>query len=187
MDNKKNTPIDRENIQEKYKWDLESMYANNEAWEEDFEKVKVLVKEISKYKGKTVESSSKLLEVLKLKDDLYRKISNVLVYARMRLDEDSRKSTYQALTDRATNLYVLVNSETSFIVPEILSLEEDDLEKYMQEEEGLKLYEHYLEDVLRGKNHVLSQKEEALLAEIGEMASTQKLFLCYDADMKFPL
>lgn len=188
MDNKKKIPMDRENIQEKYKWDLESMYENNEEWEEDFKSVKELVKEISKYKGKTVESSSKLLEVLKLKDDLYRKISNVLVYARMRLDEDSRESTYQALTDRATNLYVLVNSKTSFIVPEILSLEEDDLEKYLQEEEGLKLYEHYLEDVLRGKNHVLSQKEEALLAEIGEMASTPETVfsMLSDADIKFP-
>lgn len=188
MKNEKNTIMDRSDILEEYKWDLESMYVDDEAWEKDFENVKKLVKEISKYKGKTVESSNTLLEVLKLRDNLYRTISNVLVYARMRLDEDSRNGTYQALTDRATNLYVLVNGETSFIVPEILSLEEKDLESFLDKEEGLRVYTHYLEDVLRGKKHILSKSEEALLAQIGEMSNTPETIfsMLSNADMKFP-
>lgn len=188
MDNKKGTLINREDISGKYKWDLESMYKDDKAWEKDFKKVKLLAEEISKYKGRTVENSSMLLKVLKLRDDLYRIISNVVVYANMRSDEDSRKATYQALTDRATNLAVLANEKSSFIVPEILSLGEKDLEKYLEEEEKLKIYGHYLENVLRMKSHVLPENEEALLAQIGEMASTPETVfsMLSDADMKFP-
>ena len=131
MDNEKTGLLERDQISKEYKWDLESMYENDELWEEDFKKVKVLADEIVVYSGKTVENSKNLMKVLVLKDNLYRLSYNVLVYARMRSDEDSRNSTYQALTDRAMGLAALVQEKTSFIVPEILSLDKSEMEKYI--------------------------------------------------------
>ena len=188
MDNEKTGLLERDQISMEHKWDLESMYANDEQWEEDFKKVKALADEIEVYKGKTVESSKTLLEVLVLKDELYRLAYNVLVYARMRSDEDSRKSTYQALTDRGMGLTALVQEKTSFIVPEILSLDEKDIENYINEEKDLKIYSHYLDTVLRKKDHVLSQREEALLAQMSEVSEApQNTFsMLNNADIKFP-
>ncbi|WP_077370029.1 oligoendopeptidase F [Anaerosalibacter sp. Marseille-P3206] len=188
MDIEKTGLLEREEIPVKYKWDLESMYANNELWEKDFEKVKTLANEIEVYSGKTVESSKNLLDVLVLKDELYRLSYNVLVYARMRSDEDSRNSTYQALTDRAMGLAALVQEKTSFIVPEILSLDESEMEKYINEQKDLEVYRHFLDTILRKKEHVLSQREEALLAQMSEVSeSPQNTFsMLNNADIKFP-
>lgn len=181
-------PLGRNEISEEYKWDLESMYEKDELWEKDYKKVKELAKQILNYQGKVASKSQSLLQVLKLRDDLFRKTENVICYARMRLDQDTRDSKYQALADRAMSLYVLVEEKTSFIVPEILSMDKETIEKYMQEEEGLKLYKHYLEEVLNKKEHVLSPKEEALLAQMGEIANAPDAIysMLNDADIRFP-
>ena len=187
MDNEKTVLLERNEIPNEYKWDLEAMYENNELWEEDFKKVKVLADEIEVYSGKTVESSKNLMKVLVLKDNLYRLSYNVLVYARMRSDEDSRNSTYQALTDRAMGLAALVQAKTSFIIPEILALDESEMEKYISEEKDLEVYRHFLDTILRKKDHVLSQREEELLAQMSEVSeSPQNTFsMLNNADIKF--
>lgn len=187
MDNEKTVLLERNEIPKEYKWDLEAMYENDELWEEDFKKVKVLADEIEVYSGKTVESSKNLMKVLVLKDNLYRLSYNVLVYARMRSDEDSRNSTYQALTDRAMGLAALVQAKTSFIIPEILALDESEMEKYISEEKDLEVYRHFLDTILRKKDHVLSQREEELLAQMSEVSeSPQNTFsMLNNADIKF--
>lgn len=189
MGDEKNGILEREEIDAKYKWDLESMYANDELWEEDFKKAQGLAEKVTEYKGRTVESSATLLEVLKLRDELFRLTENVVVYARMRSDEDSRKSTYQALADRGMSLAAQIEEKASFIIPEILLLDESDLKKYLEEEEGLKIYAHYLEKAFGKKEHILSKEEEALLAQMGEVAnSPENVFsMLNDADIKFPI
>lgn len=189
MADEKNRILEREEIDAKYKWDLESMYANDELWEEDFKKAQGLAEKVTEYKGRTVESSATLLEVLKLRDELFRLTENVVVYARMRSDEDSRKSTYQALADRGMSLAAQIEEKASFIIPEILLLDESDLKKYLEEEEGLKIYAHYLEKAFGKKEHILSKEEEALLAQMGEVAnSPENVFsMLNDADIKFPI
>lgn len=189
MGDEKNGILEREEIDAKYKWDLESMYANDELWEEDFKKAQGLAEKVTEYKGRTVESSATLLEVLKLRDELFRLTENVVVYARMRSDEDSRKSTYQALADRGMSLAAQIEEKASFIIPEILLLDESDLKKYLEEEEGLKIYAHYLEKAFGKKEHILSKEEEALLAQMGEVAnSPENVFsMLNNADIKFPI
>lgn len=188
MSSEKREPMERQEIQMEFKWDLESMYENNDLWEKGFSKAKSLAEEIEKFKGRTVESGKTLLEVLKLRDELYRITENILTYARMRHDEDSRNSIYQALSDRGMNLYVVVEEKASYIVPEILSVDVDTIEKFYAEEKGLELYKHYLDEVMKKKDHVLSPKEEALLAQMGEVANSPEstYSMLSDADIKFP-
>lgn len=188
MDRENTGLLERKEIPKDYKWDIKSMYENDELWEKDFNKAKKLAVEIETYKGKTVESSSNLLKVLELKDELYRLSYNVYGYARMRSDEDSRNSTYQALADRAMGLLAFVQESTSFVIPEILSVEKDDIERYIAEKKGLELYNHYLDSILRKKEHVLTQREEALLAQMTELGeSPQNTFsMLNNADLKFP-
>jgi len=186
---KKGEVLERNEIPREYKWDLKSMYESDELWEKDFNKVKELSDEIIKFKGKVVENSNSLYEVLTKRDKILRLINNVFAYTHMRLDEDSRNSTYQALNDRAMNLSVLVSEKTSFIVPEILTLSEKDISRFFEEKEELKLYGQYLKEVLRQKQHVLSPTEEALIAQTGEIrnASSNTFSMLNNADLKFPV
>ncbi|QIB26393.1 oligoendopeptidase F [Caloranaerobacter azorensis] len=178
---------DRNQIEEKFKWNLESMYENDEKWEEDFQIVKKLIEQIKQYKNRVGESGKTLLEVLELESKILRIVENVYTYAKMRKDEDTRNDKYQALTDRATSLMVEVEESTSFIVPEILLIDESILNDYFENVEGLKLYRHYIERIVRRKKHYLSPEEEAIIAQAGELAnSPETIFgMLNNADMKF--
>lgn len=44
--------MDREKIEEKYKWKLEDLYENKEEYDKDLIKLSELVDEFEKYKGK---------------------------------------------------------------------------------------------------------------------------------------
>ncbi len=180
---------ERKDIPKEYIWDLESLYSNLEAWEKDYEKALNLANDFLKHKDKVTISSENLYNTLKDRDELYRVVSNLYTYSRMKLDEDTRISDSQALESKGLNLYVQVEEKTSFLVPEILTLDSNTLEKYYVEKEELKLYKQYLDDLLRQKDHVLSAREESILAQMGEVASAphQIFSMLSDADMKFPV
>ncbi|MEQ2129469.1 oligoendopeptidase F [Caldanaerobacter subterraneus KAk] len=178
---------ERSEIDERYKWRLEDIYENEELWEEDYRKVKELLKEIVKFKGK-IKTSKDLLEVLKLNDQIGMTASKIFAYARMRRDEDNTNSKYQALSDKAMRLNIEVMSATSFIVPEILSIETEKLRNMIEELEELKIYKQYIEDLIRYKPHVLSPEGEKILAEaetLAESVSTIYSMLNH-ADLRFP-
>mgnify|MGYP000846012792 CR=1 FL=1 len=180
---------ERKDIPNEYKWDLESMYESVDAWNEDYKKCVKLSKEFEEFRGKVVNSSENLLNTLKKRDELYRLVENLYVYTHMKLDEDTRLGSSQELSGKGLSLYVEVEEKTSFLIPEILTLNEDKLNTYMDEQKELKLYKHYLDDILRMREHILSAREESILAQMGEVAnSPQKIYsMLNNADLKFPV
>ena len=178
----------RDEIDAKYKWVLEDIYENNEKWEEDFEKVRKLSEDIKKFKGTLGESDARLLECLRLCDDMLSMNEKVFVYARMRKDEDNSNATYQALADRAATLSTEVYASVSFMVPEIISIPEERLLGFLDKNEELQLYRHFINDILRQKKHTLSEREEEILALSSEIAQTSRdVFTMFNnADIKFP-
>ncbi|QDX40494.1 oligoendopeptidase F [Salarchaeum sp. JOR-1] len=179
---------ERSDIAEEYKWDLESIYATDEAWEEAFETVKGRLDDLSNYEGHATEDGDTLLDVLELRDELMREVAKVSSYARMRSDEDTRDQEYQALSARASSLVSQASSAASFIEPAIQELSEDDIAEMVAETEGLDEYEHYFEDVLRQKDHTRSAEIEELLSELGEVtgAPGDIYSMLTNADMTFP-
>ncbi|HHV39042.1 MAG TPA: oligoendopeptidase F [Tepidimicrobium sp.] len=188
MENKKVELKERKDIPKEYTWDLESMYKDIESWERDMEEVGKRAEEYTKYEGKVGESAETLLNALKDRDAIYRTASNVYSYANMRLDQDTRVGESQALLDRALAVYVKVQESTSFLIPEILQIDEEKLNRYYEENNQLNIYRHHLDDILRQKDHVLSTKEENLLAQMGEITSApEQIFsMLNNADMRFP-
>jgi len=178
----------RDEIPEEHKWQLEDIYASNELWEADYKKVKTMSDKLSPYKEKMAESAEMLLECLKLSTEMTRLFEKVYVYAHMRSHEDSTNSFYQGLADRVDSLGVTVNSANSFVVPGILDIPDDMLEVFFKENEGLKHYDRFLEEIRRMKPHVLSASEEQLLAMTGEMAQAPETIfgMLNNADIKFP-
>ncbi|MFO7154945.1 MAG: oligoendopeptidase F, partial [Caldicoprobacter oshimai] len=177
----------RNEIDEKYKWRLEDIYENEELWEEDYKSTKQLLEEIAGFKGK-INTAENLLKVLKLNDQIGMKIEKIFAYARMRRDEDNTNPRYQALTDRAMQLSIEASSATSFIAPEILSIDEGKLRAMIEKLEELKVYRQYLDNLLRYKSHVLSPEEERILAETQTMAqSISNIYtMLNNADLRFP-
>lgn len=179
----------RAEIDNKYKWNLEAIYSNENLWEEDFLTVRKLVAEIVALQGTMAQSAEALLKIMQLSDELGRKSEKLYVYARMRRDENNANSVYQGLFDRAESLSVEVSSATAFIVPEILTIPEENLKTFLQQNQELAIYKHSFDEILRQKEHILSAQEERLLAMAADlsMASHNIFTMLNNADIKFPV
>ncbi len=187
MATNKNLPK-REDINLQFKWKLEDVYSDISLWEKDFKKVKGIAIQIEGFKGKLAESSQMLLDCLKMSDELLSLNDKVFVFARMKRDEDNGNSTYQALTDRASTLATEVFAAISFIVPEMLNIPEDKLLSYAKSDKELSVYLFMIQESLRQKEHILSEKEEQLLAMSAEIsdAAGDVFTMFNNADIKFP-
>ena len=188
MSGKRNNALpSRDEIDEKYKWKLEEIYASDSDWEEDFKKVRRMAEKTAGYKGRLAGDMNTLLECLRLSDDMMALNDKLFVYAKMRRDENNANPAYQALTDRATALATEVYASAAFIIPEIISIDEAVLEKGMKEVEGLALYRHYFSELMRRKEHTLSDREEELLALSSEVSqAASDIFTMFNnADIKF--
>ena len=179
---------ERSEIESKYKWDLESIYATDDEWEEAVDEVEDRIDELSAYEGRATEDGETLLAVLELRDEVYRTLEQVVSYARMRKDEDTADQHYQALSSRGMSLASQVDSASSFLEPEIQDVDRDELDRMIEETDGLELYDHYLYDVLRTAEHTRSAEVENVLAELGEVtgASGEVYNMLMDSDMEFP-
>ncbi|TYQ14911.1 UNVERIFIED_CONTAM: oligoendopeptidase F [Acetivibrio alkalicellulosi] len=178
----------RNEIDDKYKWNLEDIYENIDIWEEDFKKVREYISKVVTFKGILKESPNKLLECLKTSNQLMSLCDKLFVYARMKKDENNSDPIYQGLADRASTLCTESYASISFILPEIVSLPEDTLNKFIESNTELKVYIHFFNEVLRQKEHVLSEREEELLALSSEISgSAREIFTMFNnADLKFP-
>lgn len=179
----------REEIEEIYKWDLSSLYENDELWEKAYVNVQSAIKDIQEYKGNLFDSSNVFKQAVELELELSRNVSRLFTYAKMKQDENTQIADYQAMTSRAESLSFEVEEATAFMTTELLANEYSVIEEYMNEDADLKLYEKYFKDLFKKKVHILSESEEKLLAQMGEVGSVaQNAFgMLNNADLKFPI
>lgn len=147
-------------------WNLSKIYASISDYEKDYDVVKKLMADISKYQTHILDSSKSLLELLDLDQKTERIIGKMANYAYRKYDEDLSNVDSQKLVGNFDKLYTEYSQNGSFIVPEILKGDYSLIEKYIKEEEGLKEYELLLKRIFRNKPHVLSEKEENILSSM---------------------
>ena len=179
--------LHRNEQNKEFKWKLEHIFSSDNEWEKAFKEIKDLCTEITSFKSKLSSSEEKLLSCLKLKDKINSKLKSVYVYANMRFHEDMTNTTYQSLSDRSESLSITVSSSISFIVPEILSIDEKTIASFIKSSKELQFYEFYLKEMLRNKQHVLSLEEEVLLAKAAVIGqSPQTIYSMFNnADIEF--
>ncbi|EGT4785919.1 TPA: oligoendopeptidase F [Clostridioides difficile] len=178
---------DRSIIEEKYKWKIDKMYSSKEEIEKDISKVKNLIQEVKEYKGKLSESKENLYKVLNISESASRIVQNLYVYTHMKQHEDTRINDNQGRATKTEMLSTDLGVATSYIVPEILAIEENKLSEYLKDEK-LSFYTKYIKDILRDKPHTLSEREEEILAATSELSTIPENvydMLAY-ADMEFP-
>ena len=178
----------RSDIAEKDKWAIEDMYATDEAWEQDLARAKEMPEKIASYKGLLSTDSAKLLEYLRADDDMTVLLESLINYAQRRNDEDTRDAKYQDMVSRLEMLFVDISGAAAFVTPEILSIDDDTMERFFREQPEMELYRLCIDRVRRKRAHILSEAEERIMALTGEMTgSPDNIFSMFnDADLKFP-
>ena len=178
----------RSEVPEQFKWALEDIYPTDEKWAEDLQKLKSMPERIAAFKGRLGDSAQTLYDFMQLSDEISVLCDSLGNYAQRRSDEDTANAKYQGFLGQLMNAYVAVNSAGSFETPEIISIEEEKLDKFYEEKPELKLYKRALDKLRRKKAHILSEAEEKILALTGEMGqSPENIYSMFsDADLRFP-
>ncbi|MEK3887398.1 oligoendopeptidase F [Bacillus sp. FSL K6-3431] len=179
----------RSTISEDLTWKLEDIFPTDELWEKEYEGLKASLTEAAKFRGKIHESAKALLDVLEYQSKVSERMGKLYTYAHMRYDQDTGNAHYQGLNARAESLYTQVASAFSYVVPEILAMEESEIAIFLAENKELQLYRQALEEINLQRGHVLSAEQEAMLAEASEVlsASSTTFGMLNNADMEFPI
>lgn len=178
----------REEIEQKYKWNMQDMYATDELWEEEVQLVLKLATEIETYKGSLSNSAKTLLDFCKKEDEISYYADRVYVYANQRYHEDTTVAKYQGYSAKADNMMVALSSALSFASPEILEIDEATLESFYKEEPELEKYRLSISRILRKKEHIRNKEVEEVLAQAGDLTvAPSNIYSMFDnADIKFP-
>lgn len=179
----------RKEVPEHLTWDLTTIFSTDNEWEKEFEQLQTEIPKIKEFQHTLGESSDKLLAVLKYQDEISERLGKLYVYAHMRYDEDTTNSFYQGMNQKAESILTFASSEMSYIVPEILQIEEETLKSFIRENEELQLYGKTLDEIMRQRAHILSEKEEMLLSEASDaMQTASNTFgMLNNADLTFPV
>ena len=178
----------REEVAWEDKWAIEDLYENDEKWTQDYELLKEEISRMEEFQGHLGESAQLLLKMQKTSDRLNALAEKVYVYAGQRLHENTDNGRYQNLADMAQTLLVQLDEACAYIEPELLALPEGTVERFLEEEEELKEYRQYFENMIRQREHVRSREVEELLASVGELSEAPKdIFTMFNnADIRFP-
>ncbi|MDK2866564.1 MAG: oligoendopeptidase [Clostridiales bacterium] len=168
-------------------WDLSDLYDSLEAWEAAFLEVKALAKTFKAYSGRLYESAEILYEAIQAKEHAERTLSNVMTYARLKHDEDTKNAVYQSLATRVEALASEYGEMTAFYAPELMAGEYAKIEAFVEQYAPLAVYRYYFESLFRSKPHIRSEEIEHLLAQTEEMASgaSNAYGMLLNADMTF--
>ncbi|SIA53702.1 Oligoendopeptidase F, plasmid [Mycobacteroides abscessus subsp. abscessus] len=180
--------LQRNEINEKDTWDLSTIFETDKKWEEELALLTEDTKEAARLEGHLLDSAESLLNITERYLDLSRRLEKLYVYAHMKNDQDTRVAKYQEYYAKAMTLYSQLDQVFSFYEPEFMAITEEQYQNFLAEEPKLQPYKHFFDKLLQNKDHVLSQREEELLAGAGEIfgAASETFAILDNADIVFP-
>lgn len=180
--------LQRNEINEKDTWDLSTIFETDQKWEEELALLTEDTKQAASLEGHLLDSAESLLDITERYLDLSRRLEKLYVYAHMKNDQDTRVAKYQEYYAKAMALYSQLDQVFSFYEPEFMAITEDQYQNFLTEEPKLQPYKHFFDKLLQNKDHVLSQREEELLAGAGEIfgAASETFAILDNADIVFP-
>ncbi|HOH07132.1 MAG TPA: oligoendopeptidase F [bacterium] len=169
-------------------WNTADLYPDAATWQKAKNELNDLTPAITAFQGKVAHSARDLYACLELRSELSRRFGRLSTYAGLLSDQDTRESEALAMRQEMSQIGVDLASRLAFIEPEIASLSSTQIDQFIAQEQGLKVYAFYLRDVLRRKAHKLSAEEEKIVAEAGLMSdaaySTYSIFS--NAELPYP-
>lgn len=178
----------RSEIDKNYQWDLSTIYGSIDEWNKEYISTKDKLPSLTKYKGSLLKDANTLLEFLNLDTEINRKLDKLFSYAHLLNDEDTTNTKNQELFGKIVNLNNEYSKITTFVKPELLKSNYEQIKTFYKDLPELKEYEVLLEEIYRYKEHTLDEREERIVAELNKsLSSPSEIFeKLTDADMKFP-
>lgn len=162
----------RNEVSDDLKWDLSRVFKNDQEWEQEYKQVAQEIKNLSKFKGTLAKSGKDLYDGITAILAVNRRLEKVYVYATMSSDVDTSNNHYLGFVAKAQSLANQMSAAIAFVDPEMLSIPEETLAKFMQDEPRLENYRHRLEQITQKRPHTLPANEEKIIADAGDAMGT---------------
>lgn len=188
MSNAQDLPT-RDKVDDKYKWNLSDLYKTEKDFENDYAKVSDLADKFAKHQGNITKSAQNLLATLEDYNNIWKNFSRLYMYASLLADTDVSNGKNQILQDKAQKLASDISAKMAFFSPELLAASYPDIEKFVQQENKLKIYEFYLQEAFRMKAHTLSAEAEEVVAKLSPSLSLAgKIYgVLNDSELPLPI
>ena len=170
------------------RWNLADLYAGADAWKADSAKLEAQLKDFEACKGKLGSSAKRFQACLDLNADMMKRFVRLTGYASQFHDQDTGTSLGQELVQRVGILGSKFDETGAFMRPEILTMGQAKVDKFIKEDKDLAVYRHMLDQILRAAPHTLDAEGEGIVAQFG--LATDAASSMYDvlsnADMPWP-
>lgn len=171
-----------------YHWDLTAFYPSDQVVEDQLVQAQEKIDKVKAYQGRLAESSQVLLEAIEAYLEMERTAGNLYVYGHLKNDQDTGNSHYQDLYARLGHFASQCDQAAAYMRPELLAMDQAQLEGFIQENKGLQAYQQFLDNLVRYKAHTLSADVELVLAQGGQYFAGNAQIFSYlnNADLEFP-
>ena len=171
----------------KYTWDLCKIFDNEDSFYKCMDRIKELLTKVLELKGHILDNDKTLLTYYDLDNELNTLLEKVYLYAHLDYDNDMSNKERIERKEIVDKLYDEVNSELSFVFPELLKKDKKYVDKLINSNDKLKQYDFDMETTFRYKNHILSEKEEKLLSDAYSIfrVQTEAFNTLNNVDVKF--
>jgi oligoendopeptidase F len=178
----------REDIDDRFKWNLKDIYESDEAWKIELATQLPVADELLQYKGKLGESAKTLYTFLEKQSNFYKQLTRLSTYASMKADQNTANTFYQGMTQEISQKFSAVAAKLSFVSPELSAIPNETILKFMKSEKKLSKYSQFFDNLQRQKKYILSDKEERIIAEAGKLAQAPSDIygIFSNAEMPFP-
>lgn len=168
-------------------WNVEDLFSNREQWEEELHRLREDIKLVTQYKGKLGENAQTLLSAIKAFEEIQTRLETVGTYAFLNRSTDGSNPENQADSAKFATINAEIAAELSFFESELLTIPEETIIQFLEENKQLRVYEKVLQDVLEKKPYTLNPEIEKVLAALNEVHDAP--FMIYEtskaADMEF--
>jgi oligoendopeptidase F len=178
----------REDIPDRFKWNLSDIFADWDAWEVGYSQLEAGIERYAAFRGTLAAGPARLLEAFRLSEELGQLAYRVWYFPSLRYDEDQRDNTVNAKRQQVQILFAQLEQARSWFNPELLRIPLDTVRQWMEESEPLRLYRFAIEDLYRQQQHVLDEAGERLMSLSSRLASAPNdaYWALSTADAKFP-
>lgn len=162
------TVMERKDVPKEQTWNAESVFESLDAWRAEYQALVDMLPQIDAYKGTLSKSPAHLLMWIEFYTVMARRVMKLYWYVAMSMECNADDEVMKGLSGQGRSLIGQFMAKTSFTDPELLAMDSDTLRQWTQEKDDLKAYQHYIDDLLRQKDHVRSAEVEELLGMISD-------------------
>ncbi len=177
----------RKDMDPKFQWDFTHMYASDEVWEQELDRLVGDLPKIEAIEGTLGNSRESFKAGIDTVNEIAERLERLYIYANLHRCADGSEPKHQEMDQKAIGAYVRFSSSVAFLDPELLAIPEETLNAFLAPDE-MKPYRFYIENLTRTREHCLDAQRERMLAMLGDAAQTPQdtYEMLTNVDMELP-